>query len=191
MFATLSAFNRNSCPQSSESAPAVVSAGTVEKQRRRFRALSRCRLVVSSARHLQLCHLPLQGDFCLCSRLGNMLHEAMRVIAKNRLVVFWEQNPNAKASLLHWYHVTSKAADWKSTNDVQKAFPHAKVLNAERVRFEIAHNTFRLIVAFNFRTQIAFIKFVGSHAEYNKVDALIQCRSFERGEHDGYPSYSQ
>jgi mRNA interferase HigB len=101
-----------------------------------------------------------------------MLQEAMRVIAKNRLVVFWEQNPNAKASLLHWYHVTSKAADWKSTNDVQKAFPHAKVLNAERVRFEIAHNTFRLIVAFNFRAQIAFIKFVGSHAEYNKVDAL-------------------
>jgi mRNA interferase HigB len=54
----------------------------------------------------------------------------------------------------------------------EKAFPHAKVLNAERVRFEIAHNTFRLIVAFNFRAQIAFIKFVGSHAEYNKVDAL-------------------
>jgi mRNA interferase HigB len=129
-------------------------------------------LVVSSARHLQLCHLPSAGGFCPCSRLGNMLHEAMRVIAKNRLVVFWEQNPNAKASLLHWYHVTSKAADWKSTNDVQKAFPHAKVLNAERVRFEIAHNTFRLIVAFNFRAQIAFIKFVGSHAEYNKVDAL-------------------
>ena len=96
----------------------------------------------------------------------------MRVIAKNSLVVFWERNPNAKASLLHWYNVTSKAADWKSTNDVQKAFPHAKVLNAERVRFEIAHNTFRLIVAFNFRAQIAFIKFVGSHADYNKVDAL-------------------
>jgi mRNA interferase HigB len=79
---------------------------------------------------------------------------------------------NAKASLLYWYQLTSKAADWKSTNDVQKAFPHAKVLNAERVRFEIAHNTFRLIVAFNFRAQIAFIKFVGSHAEYDKVDAL-------------------
>jgi mRNA interferase HigB len=101
-----------------------------------------------------------------------MLHEAMRVIAKNRLVVFWERNPNAKASLLHWYQVMSKAADWKPTSDVQKALPHAKVLNAERVRFEIAHNTFRLIVAFNFRAQIAFIKFVGSHAEYDKVDAL-------------------
>jgi mRNA interferase HigB len=100
-----------------------------------------------------------------------MLHEAMRVIAKNRLVVFWERTERQN-SLLHWYQVMSKAADWKSTNDVQKAFPHAKVLNAERVRFEIAHNTFRLIVAFNFRAQIAFIKFVGSHAEYDKVDAL-------------------
>jgi mRNA interferase HigB len=96
----------------------------------------------------------------------------MRVIAKNSLVMFWERNPNAKASLLHWYNVTSKAADWKSTNDVQKAFPQAKVLNAERVCFEVAHNTFRLVVAFNFRAQIAFIKFVGSHADYNRVDAL-------------------
>jgi mRNA interferase HigB len=129
-------------------------------------------LVASRRATAALAICALQGQFCPCSRLGNMLHEPMRVIAKNRLVVFWEQNPNAKASLLHWYHVTSKAADWKSTNDVQKAFPHAKVLNAERVRFEIAHNTFRLIVAFNFRAQIAFIKFVGSHAEYNKVDVL-------------------
>ena len=97
--------------------------------------------------------------------------EGMRVIAKSSLVVFWKRHPNAKTSLLHWYEVTSRAADWKSTNDVRKAFPNAKVLNAERVRFEIAHNTFRLIVAFNFRAQIAFVKFIGSHANYNKVNA--------------------
>ncbi len=101
-----------------------------------------------------------------------MLYEVMRVIAKNRLVAFWARHPDGKASLLHWYEVTSRAADWRSMSDVQKAFPKAKVLSAERVRFEIAHNTFRLIVAFNFRAQIAFIKFIGSHAEYDKVDAL-------------------
>ena len=82
----------------------------------------------------------LEGTVCTVSSVSEngaasrrLLHGAMRVIAKNRLVMFRERNPNAKVSLLYWYQVTSKAADWKSTHDVQKAFPHAKVLNAERL----------------------------------------------------------
>jgi mRNA interferase HigB len=92
--------------------------------------------------------------------------------AKRHWAAFWTRHPEAKVSLLRWYEVTALARDWRSTNDVQRAFSNAKVLNAERVRFEIAHNAFRLIVAFNFRAQIAFIKFIGSHADYDKVDAL-------------------
>jgi len=57
-------------------------------------------------------------------------------------------------------------------NDVQAAFANAKVLNAERVRFEVGGGNYRLIVAFNFRCKIAFIKFVGTHGEYDKIDAL-------------------
>lgn len=95
----------------------------------------------------------------------------MRVIAHNTLVEFWETHPATKASLSHWYRVT-KAAKWTSTRDVLATFSKAKVLNAGRVRFEIAGGDYRLIVAFDFRRQIAYVKFIGTHPQYDAVDAL-------------------
>jgi len=95
----------------------------------------------------------------------------MRVIAQNTLVEYWEKHPGAKTSLVHWYQV-AKAARWEQTQDVLVSFSKAKVLNAERVRFEIGGGDYRLIVAFDFRRQIAFVKFLGTHAEYDRVDAL-------------------
>lgn len=59
-----------------------------------------------------------------------------------------------------------------SMSDIQAMFPKAKVLNGDRVRFEIAGGQFRLIVAFDFEKQIAFVKFLGTHAEYDEIDAL-------------------
>ncbi len=56
-------------------------------------------------------------------------------------------------------------------DDVQKAAPRCKALNGERVRFEVAGGNYRLVVAFDFRRQAAFIKFIGAHAEYDRVDA--------------------
>jgi len=56
--------------------------------------------------------------------------------------------------------------------DVRAAAPNVKILNGERARFEIAGGNFSLVVAFNFATQIAFVKFVGTHAEYDRIDAL-------------------
>ena len=50
--------------------------------------------------------------------------------------------------------------------------PKAKVLNRERVRFEVAGGNYRLVAAFDFRRQIAFAKFIGTHAEYDRIDAL-------------------
>jgi len=57
-------------------------------------------------------------------------------------------------------------------DDVQAAAPKAKVLNRERARFEVAGGNYRLVVAFDFRRQIAFVKFVGTHGQYNNIDAL-------------------
>ena len=57
-------------------------------------------------------------------------------------------------------------------DEVQAAAPKAKVLNRERVRFEVAGGNYRLVVAFDFRRQIAFVKFIGTHADYDNVDAL-------------------
>jgi mRNA interferase HigB len=55
---------------------------------------------------------------------------------------------------------------------LQKAAPKAKVLNRERVRFEVAGGNYRLVAAFDFRRQIAFVKFIGTHAECDRIDAL-------------------
>lgn len=95
----------------------------------------------------------------------------MRVIARSTLVAFYIAHPETEAPLTRWDLLT-KAAAWVSMNDVQAAFPKAKVLNTEGVRFEIAGGNYRLIVAFDFRRQIAFVKFVGTHELYDSVDAL-------------------
>jgi mRNA interferase HigB len=95
----------------------------------------------------------------------------MRVIAWSTLVAFYTVHPETKAPLSRWHAIT-KSADWSSMNDVQLAFSNATALNAERARFEIAGGNYRLIVAFKFRSKIAFVKFVGTHKEYDSVDAL-------------------
>lgn len=95
----------------------------------------------------------------------------MRIIARNTLVGFWSKHPNAEASLRHWYEVAA-AADWRCSNDVVSNFSKAKRLGAERVRFEVAGGDYRMIVAFDWRRSIAFVKFVGTHAEYDKINAL-------------------
>ena len=95
----------------------------------------------------------------------------MRIIASSTLKAFAKKHPETAPSLSHW-STMAKAAGWASANDVRNAFSKAKVLNGERVRFEIAGGNYRLIVAFDFERQIAFIKFLGTHAEYDKIDPL-------------------
>lgn len=95
----------------------------------------------------------------------------VRLIAQSTLARFAERHPQSKAALIHWRAVV-KAAQWKSVAEVQSAFSKARALNGERVRFEVAGGDFRLIVAFDFRRSIAFVKFIGTHAEYDKIDAL-------------------
>lgn len=80
-------------------------------------------------------------------------------------------HPETKAPLEHWIVAVSKAR-WQSTGEVLAHFSKAKVLNAERVRFEVAGGNYRLVVAFKFEAQIAFVKFIGTHKQYDAIDAL-------------------
>ena len=89
----------------------------------------------------------------------------MRLIARTVLVSFWGKHPDAKVSLERWYTIV-RAAQWTSTDEVQMAAPKAKVLNRERVRFEVAGGNYRLVATFDFRRQIVFVKFIGTHADY-------------------------
>jgi mRNA interferase HigB len=95
----------------------------------------------------------------------------MRLIARRVLLTFGEEHPDAAVPLERW-HRLMKAANWSSMDDVRRAVPKSKVLNRDRVRFEIAGGKYRLIASFDFRRQIAFIKFLGSHAEYDAINAL-------------------
>jgi len=70
----------------------------------------------------------------------------------------------------------AKAGHWKTMREVQSAFPKAKVLNGEPARFEISGGDYRLILAFDFKHMIGFIKFVGTHADSDKIDALTVSR---------------
>ena len=95
----------------------------------------------------------------------------MRIIARNTLVTFWTKHPETRASLEHWYSITN-ASEWANGNEVMASFAKAKVLNGERVRFEVAGGDYRLIVSFHYELKTGWIKFIGTHAEYDRIDAL-------------------
>lgn len=94
----------------------------------------------------------------------------MRIIARSALVEFWSRHPETQTPLSRWFAL-AKSADWASTQDVIRTFPKAKTINAERVRFPVHGGDYRLIVAFDFERRIAFIKFIGTHAVYDTIDA--------------------
>ncbi|PTM60488.1 type II toxin-antitoxin system HigB family toxin [Phreatobacter oligotrophus] len=95
----------------------------------------------------------------------------MRIIARSTLVAFADRPPPTAASVDHWQRMVRRA-NWATPQEVQAAFSKAKVLSGDRVRFEVSGGDFRLVVAFRFDLQIAFVKFIGSHAEYDRIDAL-------------------
>lgn len=95
----------------------------------------------------------------------------MNVIKRSTLERFWRKHPEIEHALKAWFRV-AKTAKWQSPLAVLQSFPTAKALNTERIRFEILGGNYRLIVAFKFSARIAFIKFIGTHAEYDRVDAL-------------------
>lgn len=94
----------------------------------------------------------------------------MRIIAIKTLKAFWAQHPNAKGPLEAWVDEV-KHANWQSAHDIKARYPRASILGNRRVVFDIKGNDYRLIVSVAYRYGAVFIKFVGTHAEYDKVDA--------------------
>jgi mRNA interferase HigB len=94
----------------------------------------------------------------------------MRVIAKKILREFWEKHSDSEEQLKTWYKEASKTI-WKSPNDIKSEYPKASILKSSRVVFNICGNKYRLVVQMNYVRQWAFIRFVGTHQEYDKIDA--------------------
>jgi len=94
----------------------------------------------------------------------------MRVIAKKILREFWKKHPDSEEQLKTWYKEASKAK-WANPSDIRKEYTKASILKGGRVVFNIYGNKYRLIVEINYKRQWVFIRFIGSHEDYDKIDA--------------------
>ncbi len=94
----------------------------------------------------------------------------LRIISKKILREFWTVHSDCEQQLKSWYHEVSKSS-WENLNELKKDYPGASVLKDNRICFNIKGNKYRLIVKINFDYQMMWIRFVGTHAEYDKIDA--------------------
>lgn len=93
----------------------------------------------------------------------------MIIVFLEKLYSFSLKHADARKSLATWKDVTEKA-DWKSRTDVLNDFPNAKMIKNNRARFEIKHNSYRLIVFINYEIKTVFIRFIGTHGEYDRIN---------------------
>ena len=96
----------------------------------------------------------------------------MRIIAKRPLREHWEQadRKDSEQPLKAWYQLTRRA-DWTQPADVRATYGNASILHNNRVCFNIAGNKYRLVVRINYPAGIVYIRFVGTHEEYDQIDA--------------------
>ena len=95
----------------------------------------------------------------------------MRVIAKKTLRDFWTKHADCEQQLKSWYHEAENGA-WKNTHDIKQEYPTASIIGNNRIVFNIKGNHYRLIVKINFQYQMMWIRFIGTHKEYDKIDAF-------------------
>jgi mRNA interferase HigB len=94
----------------------------------------------------------------------------LRVISRKPLVQFWTEHGDAEQPLKAWFKEVGKA-HWCSPNELKQHYPTASILSRNRIVFNIKGNKYRLIAMINFDYGQLFIRFVGTHAEYDKIDA--------------------
>jgi mRNA interferase HigB len=93
----------------------------------------------------------------------------VRIIARKTLIHAWTKHRDAEHPLRAWYK-EAEAARWTGPEDLRVMYPAASIVGDERVVFNIRGNNYRLVVAINYSAGIVFIKFFGTHAEYDKID---------------------
>jgi mRNA interferase HigB len=94
----------------------------------------------------------------------------VRVIAKTTLREFWEVHPDTEQALWAW-HRAAKAAKWRAPADVKARFLSASILRDNRVVLNICGNKYRLVVKIRYEFGIVHVRFVGTHVEYDSIDA--------------------
>jgi mRNA interferase HigB len=110
---------------------------------------------------LKVALLPFREQARLC---------AVRVFNRSTIRAFANAHKDAEQPLFAWYREVKKA-DWKSPDDIKVQHPSASIINKQRVVFNIKGNKYRVIVVVKFTFHYVYIRFIGTHAEYDKVDA--------------------
>lgn len=94
----------------------------------------------------------------------------MRIIAKAALRAFWADHANAEEPLLAWYREV-ELEDWDTPAKLKAKYGNASIIRNNRVVFNIKGNDYRLVVKINYSYRVVYIRFVGTHAEYDKINA--------------------
>lgn len=112
------------------------------------------------------------GDllYFACSQYWNWLYFGMRVFARSTLREYWKSHSNAEQALKAWY-LEAKHAQWESPAAIKKKYLRASIIANNRVVFRIKGNNYRLVVKINYDNGQVFIRFIGTHAAYDKIDA--------------------
>jgi mRNA interferase HigB len=93
-----------------------------------------------------------------------------RIFSKRTLREFWAKHPDSEQYLKTWYE-TAINSNWTSPAEVKQNYANASILKNGRIVFNVKGNDYRLVVRFNFEKQWVFVRFVGRHSEYDKIDA--------------------
>lgn len=95
----------------------------------------------------------------------------MRVIAFRTLCEFWDrpEYSDSEVSLRAWYH-DAKSSTWKNSNELEMQYANARIIGEGRVVFNIKGNSYRLVILIDFEFQVIFIRFTGTHKQYDSID---------------------
>ena len=93
----------------------------------------------------------------------------MRIIALRTLKQFWKKHPNAEHPLRQWYD-DARRADWKTPQAIKALYATASIVSSDRVVFNIKGNSYRLVVRINYHYRVMYIRFIGTHAEYDQIN---------------------
>lgn len=98
-----------------------------------------------------------------------LIVKAMRIIARSTLIEYYTLNPDSRTALEEWFQKT-RQAKWTCFADVRRTFGSADSVGNQRYVFNIRGNNYRLVAVVKFTIQTVYIRFVGTHPEYDKID---------------------
>jgi mRNA interferase HigB len=93
----------------------------------------------------------------------------MHIISRRTLIQFWLRHPDSEKALRAWFHEV-KGERWHSSAAIKRKYPTASIVGAERVVFNICGNRYRLVARINYQSETVFVRFVGTHEEYDTID---------------------